>query len=256
MLNVLKIIPTTGAALSGATLILSISYNFGFFTAIDRSMLSAMTLSDHVSSGIEFIPISALTLAVGFAIGLFAGPGADIEDETDEEASERRRIHYDKTRYSIFFISAIALLIPISWFFLLDENKWFPLFISSVVIVPYLLVVFMKYVFGSGKIVGQWAFFLFVSFFVIGMFFVDGHDSAITKLREDGETIIQLENGDSLKDVNLLRIFDRITVIVYNKDVYLIKSSNISSIKYQIKIPNKRPFACRKFNWCVPGKQY
>lgn len=72
-INILEQWPQVATIVTGSTVVLSVVYNWSYFSVVDPSAIQLLTISDHISSALQWLPASILT-------GAFYGIMAAVPD--------------------------------------------------------------------------------------------------------------------------------------------------------------------------------
>jgi len=250
--HLLDHIPGLVTAISSVTLLLSIIYNHYFFSVFDTDFMLQMSLSDHIVTGIYFLPAAFLGVAISFVFFSFFIPKGFTTEINNEKQRAEALEYYKKNRWKLkLFIYLFPLLLILIWFF------FRPTYSPTLYFAVFLL-------FGSEIITSVCkklsiqlhdSINLCFQFLVIGCFIAAmwGSSNATTLVENPKEVEITMRDG-SKETHNYIRHINGSMLVFSSSTLTAISIDNIEKFSEQFETVDTRSSACRLFKFCLESK--
>lgn len=240
------------AVLSTACLLSSILYDLGFFFFIDPSLIQYMNISDHIISGIQFLPQFFLILVFGLfveSLYIFRIYGEEI----NLDGLEIFRV--TKFLWLPFNIVLVCLLIILSlvWFLFWPISHYYFIFTGFVSFFLYHFFArfFLRKIFQIKKINFRKYYALSVSMLIMIFSFYIGVSDSFLLIKNPQKMEIHLANGKILDQSYMIKNLSSNLIVVRDLKVLILKDSEINYIQYPYSERDVGGFYCKNLNWCL-----
>jgi hypothetical protein len=238
------ILPAIAGILTFSCLVFSVLYNIGYFSVYDQNIISILSVSDYIQSGIAFLPFSVGLFAIANAVSLFLIIAFSNEGKTDIV------LHSGKYEYTkkigpwvLIFVSVLASggsIIFFSFRFLSGHT------IVVLSITGWVLVLLKT----KSHINLKFYHFALAVYFIPLLYitWATGHDSAWRDLKKTPNATIVFDDHSNLK-VTILRITS--DYVLYFVDYpHLLSRKTVSEIIWE-KTYEFDSLACRFWGVCL-----
>jgi hypothetical protein len=257
---------------SAACIIVSVSFDWGYFTVIGKSFFLAMTLNDHIAAALDRIPMFLFSTGIGivpiivgkFLFLIFSKTRNATSDESNLDnislSELKLQLSTMRSRLAILWRFLIILLI-IFFFATMFLPGWYYLaLLEGFVFVPILFagVRDVKREIppgGIGRSQKQAMLTLAVSAIILVPTWF-GHVSAIFDLEaKEGKQAVTLVTGDVLKKARILRYTSSAILLrdAQSGEIRIITLPNIKEIKQPSEYKSTA-LLCTLFGWCLLDK--
>lgn len=261
--GLLEKVPHATAAISGTTIAVSVIYNWAYFRVLNSRAFELMTLSDHVSSALVWLPVATGTFFISFFAGIISGAvssrlRAQTKGEIDSKTQELRP-HRKNLWRRAFKISLIGL--AIAALTQIGVPKPNPLWSSGAIFVTAMCVAAATTVLddselririGSGLPIALMA----VSLLATAAILYGVGDASADLRRTDGESRITLVDHSSVMNAIILRDMERgiLYRTMHDHGIFFVPWRDIASIQAPVETPAGASPLCRWFpTFCASG---
>lgn len=221
-------------------LLFSISYNVGYFSKIDIGILSIMSVEDHISSGIAFLPAAMVGVLFATMMGILDGNRNQNSEspKVDEGSalSKKQLLFNFLTESHYIFVSALVL-----YCFFLPYDDWLLLIVIFLALFPLIFVTAIRNVLLSFSIemdikTARLLFFI-VALLLITVFFggIKGRQDLKLDDNKLTETVIIADKELKLK---VIRYFSDGFLAVSDKNLQLLYQGRLIQIEKKQKNTN------------------
>lgn len=239
---------------SSWSVLMSLAFDWGYFDVVGVEYMSMMTIGDHLSSFMQFLPSSLLSFSVGALAGTLAGPDYWKKGVEVPQREYRVAVWRDKVRWHIWLIVVGSVSFGFLGFFLYDRSNynWVA---TTLILIPICVswvtrnLVFLHDISISMLLVISLA----LGFMVTEV--TNGLSQGNRDLRlMSGPYKIVLHNQNIVDGVALLRYLEKGLLVKRDRVIFLPYRS-IESLEKTVEVPSRTPRICAWFGYCDPWGQ-
>lgn len=198
------------AVVTGATVVFSVLYNWAYFEVAYPAGIQLMSITDHVTSALEWIPQSLFLYAWSVFIALSSTPSHRASTNASNATSEARRWQVIMARIILrswrFLRAAGPTGLVLGIYFFSDRTEWW----ATIAAISLVLFLYLSRLERDGRIKWPYNWYAAVTIVFIGYSLEDGNRSGLRDfLATTGDAAIVTKQGDTFDDVVLLRQLDR-----------------------------------------------
>jgi len=227
--------PQAATIVTGSTVVLSVFYNWAYFSIADPSAMQLFTIADHISSALQWLPAAILSYSV-----LYIGVAAPHIIAPVPPFRQLPTVWASVVGVALFLILQAAYLFT-------GSSDWR-------FVIPTMLILWSYFVARTGRKRGwseQTKVLLLVIPLALSYSLLQGNRSAITDFtRHTGNAMVVTKDGKRLDRAVLLRQIDKGVILRKIDDdrvVFLqwgdVKELNVATSKVDLE-----PRVCRLFN--------
>lgn len=242
--SLFKLIASATTAVTSLAFVWSILYNSTFLGVFKSDLLFSLSISDHILTGIYFLPYSLALFILGYLLGalLIFRPNFDGEIQSTFFATEKGLI------CQRLFFSIVGLILLIAWFLYGNSSSPYLYFLYWL-IMGSVVIKYMDFVLDlklSVKNRNVLFFFILICFLSLNRGYYDAKH-----LIKEPTKITILNTSDEKKEYNYIR---QLTggILVYDEiGISFISSSTIKNILFMKKFSHEVSLSCKKFSLCL-----
>jgi hypothetical protein len=189
--------PILAAIATAAIIFSSVLYDWSYFQAIYPPALSLLSLSDHVATGIRWLPGSLIGMVLSGIVPYFMKSQSTVSNSTIKPPWSPRR-------WLIVGITAPILYLVVRQFFV--PQDWVVISAVITISVMYLIASQLE----KAK-VGMATILMVMIFIILGGFAISGGDLQAMQdmTKKDGDTTVVTKGGDWINGLVVLRFLDK-----------------------------------------------
>jgi hypothetical protein len=254
-MSFLPIAGQVSALVTAGALILSLSYDWGYFQVIGRELLTAMTISDHIASAVAFLPISLLSTIAGTVIAYILGPDWGLPNTLSTDPQQR--LLSWGNRYHRFHLPIIGLIIisciggSFEFFF---GNPMFPL--GWPIVLSGLFVYLFIWYGGRAFHLRDFTLKNYMSIIlptsIVVTFLFTGVRTAYIDLSSSRHDVsVTLTDWTVIDNARLLRYIEKGAILRHQDDTVLVPLSQIRRVSQRDPFVEPQPRVCAWFGYCT-----
>ena len=231
-------------------LLLSIVYNIGYFSKIDWALLSILSIEDHISSGIAFLPITIALLVASMCAGVLNNNKHHENNKGSETNQENQLISFIKED------SLIVTIVFGLYFVALPYNDPFLIIVILLGLFPLLFLTAIRKILLSFSI-GFKPQTARLTFLITGLFLMTFYmgglksSSDLSKQKSDFQHTITIEGGT--QRVQILRYFGNGFLANMDDELVILHQDRVIKIRNDYRSNHKPTLSCLIGVICLEG---
>lgn len=249
--SLLANIAHVSALVSAGAIILSLTYNFMYFQIVDRELLSAMTINDHIASAITFLPITLGSMIVGMIGSYMLGPHWALPHKVSADPTERVRSWTQTMRPVFRFFIVVAVLGGVADIMLGNPmNPQGSAFLFTVLLVIGLGEWAKRDLIYRDAIYANYRLSMIMIIVVVGVGFT-GMREAYADLKSSAHDVtITLTDATIIGDSRLLRFIEKGVIVRHQDDTIFVPFAQIRRVEKHEPFTEPKTRACAWFGYC------